>query len=198
MQNKKLVDLMDGFRSRLGAQVNAFSAQAVKVDQWDRALIKQRDRALQLHETTVRIKQGAAAVNAELELILQHQDEMHNALAELEKKVEAEARQVADRPSDRQQAYALVEALDKELAETKDLLAATVERLNMQRRAESAERGSAHTALSQMVHVLDVHLNAFQWLETQSDALEECLRQADAIATDQLSLQRVPLKSATY
>ena len=45
-----------------------------------------------------------------------------------------------------------------------------------------------------MVHVLDVHLNAFQWLETQSDQLDECLRQADAIATDQLALQRLRLQ----
>lgn len=58
MQNKKLVDLMDKFRAQLGAQVNAFTAQAVKVDEWDRSLIKQRDRALQLHESTLRLKQA--------------------------------------------------------------------------------------------------------------------------------------------
>jgi len=191
MQNKKLVDLMDKFRAQLGAQVNAFTAQAVKVDEWDRSLIKQRDRALQLHESTLRLKQDADAVNAELEIILQHQDEMHNALAELEKKVEAEARNTAERPSERQQAYALVESLDKELSETKDMLTATVERLSSQRRAESAEKGSAHTALSKIMHVLDVHLNAFQWLEAQSDSLEDCLRRADMISTDQLSLQRM-------
>lgn len=178
-------------------------------------------------------------MNAELEIILQHQDEMHNALAELEKKVEAEARNTAERPSERQQAalspphclcpsvvretsmtsgwqaYALVDPLDKELSETKDMLTATVERLSSQRRAESAEKGSAHTvrlvlvrtfcvclvvvasppfpmqALSKIMHVLDVHLNAFQWLEAQSDSLEDCLRRADMISTDQLSLQRM-------
>ena len=52
LQNKKLVDLMDGFRTRLGGQVNLFSKQAAKVDAWDRQLVKERDRALQLHETT--------------------------------------------------------------------------------------------------------------------------------------------------
>eukprot|EP00967_Tisochrysis_lutea_P140745 scaffold257648_cov27-Tisochrysis_lutea.AAC.2 len=36
--------------------------------------------------------QGAASLNAELELVLQRQDEMHEALAELERKVRAQAR----------------------------------------------------------------------------------------------------------
>uniref|UniRef100_A0A7S3BT10 Nucleoporin NSP1-like C-terminal domain-containing protein n=1 Tax=Haptolina ericina TaxID=156174 RepID=A0A7S3BT10_9EUKA len=181
---------MDHFHTKLGEQVNSFTKQAGEIDKWDRALIQQRDRALQLHDTTTRLQQGATAINTELELILQHQDEMHNALTVLEKKVENEARQFADRPSDRQQAYALVESLDKELSETKDLLSDTVDRLNKQRHTESA-KDSEQAALAQMVSVLDVHLNAFLWLEQQSNQLEEALGQVDALATDQQALQRM-------
>jgi len=41
----------------LHSQVNAFTAQATRVERWDRQIIEQRDRALQLHETTTRLKQ---------------------------------------------------------------------------------------------------------------------------------------------
>ena len=96
--------------------------------------IEQRDRALQLHYASSRLKQGAAAINAELESILQRQEEMHTALAELERKVEAETGQFADVPTERQQAYDLAESLDKELGEMRGTLEATVERVNERRR----------------------------------------------------------------
>ena len=120
------------------------------MDQWDRTLIKQRDRALQLHDTATRLKQGATQVNTELEAILLHQEEMHLALSELEKKVEAEDRKY-DQPSDRQEAYALVEKLDTELSETKELLNDTVDRLNAKREAESAEQASMVRTVSNHV-----------------------------------------------
>jgi hypothetical protein len=68
-------------------QVNTFTNQASKVEAWDRQLIAQRDETLRLHEATTNLKQGAASLNAELELVLQRQDEMHEALVELERKV---------------------------------------------------------------------------------------------------------------
>ena len=67
---KKLLDIMDDFRIKLAEQVNKFTTQALEVDERDRQLIQQRDRALKLNETTLRLKQNATALNAELELIL--------------------------------------------------------------------------------------------------------------------------------
>ena len=43
---------------------------------------------------------------------------MHAALSALERRVEEEGRAFPDRPSERQQAYALVDDLDKKLADT--------------------------------------------------------------------------------
>jgi len=96
---------MDEFRTRLGEQVNLFSAQAAQVEAWDRKLIEQRDRALTLHESTARLKRGAASLNAELELVLQRQDELHAALTELERRVASEVRVAGSgAPSERQAA----------------------------------------------------------------------------------------------
>jgi len=170
---------MDDFTKKLGEQVNTFTKQAVKVDQWDRQTIEQRDRALQLHQASTSLKQGAAAINAELEGILQRQEEMHNALSELEKKVEAETHHLSERPSERQQAYDLAESLDKEIGEMRETLEATVEKVNDRRQADA--QGQTEKQLEQMVRVLDVHLNAFKWLETQSGALDENLRMVDSI-----------------
>mgnify|MGYP002831025747 CR=1 FL=1 len=75
---------------QVGEQVTKFAAQAREVDAWDRKTLEQRDRALALHETTERLKQGNTTINAELEAMLLHQEEVHAALSELEKKVAAE------------------------------------------------------------------------------------------------------------
>ena len=52
---------MDDFRIKLAEQVNKFTTQALEVDERDRQLIQQRDRALKLDETSRRLKQNATA-----------------------------------------------------------------------------------------------------------------------------------------
>ena len=169
---------MDEFRLKLGEQVNDFTEQAVAVDRWDRQLIEQRDRALGLHEGCATLKLHAAALNAELELILQRQDEMHGALSVLEKKVDKETRLLPPRAGERQQAYELAEGLDKELGEMRETLNATVERLNKRRALEST--GAAAGQLAQLVQVLNVHLNAFQWLDSQGADLDAMMSKLEA------------------
>ena len=79
LSGKKLADTMDEFRVKLGAQVNRFVAQAREVDQLDRELVVQRDRALKLQLTSSKLRKGTESLSNELELILHHQDEMHAA-----------------------------------------------------------------------------------------------------------------------
>ena len=186
---KKLLDIMDDFRIKLAEQVNKFTTQALEVDERDRQLIQQRDRALKLDETTRRLKQNATALNAELELVLQRQDEMHAALRELELKVEEEASHFRhlERPSERQQAYQLAEHLDAELGQTREELAECVEQLNAQRQAEAG--GGEATRLAQLVEVMDVHVNALHYLESQSDKLDATLQQV-ALLGGQQAMQR--------
>mmetsp|Transcript_4706 Transcript_4706/g.15213 ORF Transcript_4706/g.15213 Transcript_4706/m.15213 type:complete len:190 (+) Transcript_4706:383-952(+) len=181
---------MDEFRTRLGEQVNLFSAQAAQVEAWDRKLIEQRDRALTLHESTARLKRGAASLNAELELVLQRQDELHAALTELERRVASEVRVAGSgAPSERQAAYELAEEVDKELGEMRETLTDAVEALNGARAAEAAEPPDAE--LARTVRVLDVHLSAFKWLDEQAGGLDEDLRRVDALMADEAALSRL-------
>jgi len=176
LRGKKLADAMGEFRLSLGTQVNRFVEQARLVDQVDRQLVLQRDRALRLDLATQRLKSGTEGLYSELELILQHQDEMHAALAALEAKVDDESRAFAAQPGERQQAYQLVETLDRQLADTRALLTETASRINA-RGAPGAEGGE----LSSMVRVLEVHLNAFQYLEANATKLDSVLGEADAL-----------------
>ena len=134
-----------------------FAAQAREVDAWDRKTLEQRDRALALHETTERLKQGNTAINAELEAMLLHQEEVHAALSELEKKVAAEVASPRA-PSERQQVYTLVEGLDRDLADTRADVDALVERLNAARDADGMVGAAQH--LGKLVRAMDVQVNA--------------------------------------
>ena len=80
------------------------------------------------------------------------------------------------RPGERQQAYALVESLDRDLADTRALLGETSAALNAA--PPAAPAGSAEATMASMVTVLDTHLNAFQWLGAQGGKLESALAQA--------------------
>ena len=139
------------------------------MDAWDRKTLEQRDRALALHETTERLKQGNTAINAELEAMLLHQEEVHAALSELEKKVAAEVASPRA-PSERQQVYTLVEGLDRDLADTRADVDALVERLNAARDADGMVGAAQH--LGKLVRAMDVQVNAFEWLEAEQAKLD--------------------------
>jgi len=186
---------MDDMRLRLGEQVNTFTAQATQVDKWDRQLIERRDRTLQLRQTAKRLQQGAASVNAELEAILRRQDEMHAALSELERKVEDEScRPHTNLSSERQQAYEVVDELDRQLCEMRESLTHSVEQLNMRRQGSS--QYPAARQLNQLVEVLDVHHNAFKWVDKQSAALDETLRQVDLLLSDPHTVGQIGARHA--
>jgi len=50
--------------------VQLFTDQATQVDTWDRELVEQRDRTLQLHETAERLDKGSKEQPARVELAL--------------------------------------------------------------------------------------------------------------------------------
>jgi len=176
LAGKKLIDIMELFRGQVGEQVTKFAAQAREVDAWDRKTLEQRDRALALHETTERLKQGNTAINAELEAMLLHQEEVHAALSELEKKVAAEVASPRA-PSERQQVYTLVEGLDRDLADTRADVDALVERLNAARDADGMVGAAQH--LGKLVRAMDVQVNAFEWLEAEQAKLDAQLAGLD-------------------
>jgi len=152
------------------------------VDKFDRELVVKRDRALQLQLNTAALRQGTEGLGSEIELVLRHQDEMHAALSELERQVEEEGRAYADEPGERQRAYALVEDLDRQLADTRALLTDSIGRLNARTAGGGPDTdGQQSGQLARMVRVLDVHLNAFQYLESNTLKLDHALETADKL-----------------
>ena len=69
--------------------------------------------------------------------------------------VEAEGRNYPDRPSERQEAYALVEALDREISDARSLLQETIESVN-ETSSDAAAVGGPARQLAQMVHLLSL------------------------------------------
>ena len=182
LDGKKLHDAMVHLRQQLADQVNTFVGQARAVDAMDRELLEARDRALRLHHTTKKLKDGAEKLSSELELILHHQDAMHEALSALERQVEEDGSAFPDHPSERLQAYALFEQLDRELNDTRLLLDDTIERVNSRaNRAPHPGLGAPTPSLNQLVNILDVHLSAFQYLEQNGKKVEDALQEADRL-----------------
>ena len=72
-------------------------------------------------------------------------------------------------------------------AHAREELAECVEQLNAQRQAEAG--GGEATRLAQLVEVMDVHVNALHYLESQSDKLDATLQQV-ALLGGQQAMQR--------
>ena len=107
---------------------------------------------------------------------------MHEALSALERQVEEDGSAFPDHPSERLQAYALFEQLDRELNDTRLLLDDTIERVNSRaNRAPHPGRGEPAPSLNQLVNILDVHLSAFQYLEQNGKKVEDALQEADRL-----------------
>ena len=75
----------------------------------------------------------------------------------------------------------------RRLGQTREELAECVEQLNAQRQAEAG--GQEATRLAQLVEVMDVHVNALHYLESQSDKLDATLQQV-ALLGGQQAMQR--------
>ena len=75
---------------------------------------------------------------------------------------------------------------------TREELAECVEQLNTQRQAEAG--GQEMHRLAQLVEVMDVHMNALNYLENQSDKLDATLQQVDGLLGGQQAMQRAWLR----
>ncbi|KAI8326072.1 hypothetical protein GQ54DRAFT_248934, partial [Martensiomyces pterosporus] len=201
-----LEEIVQLWTTELSTQTRSFHAQANTVSYWDRALVQQGKRITELYEATV----GVEAEQAVLDQSLDHMESQQNALQTLldayEGRLQDIARKTTTRPAggrgatltadeERDQVYSSAERLNTQLDELARRLTTLVEDVNSISNADPSgtsegegQRGAADP-FAQIVQILNAQLTSLEWVDSQTEQLQERVKAAQRVHQEVVSAQ---------
>ncbi|KAH8370140.1 hypothetical protein KR093_002254 [Drosophila rubida] len=140
-------------------QEKVFTEQATQINAWDKLLIGNNQKIIELNDAVQKVKNDQQVLDQELEFIATQHKELEESLAPLEK----EFVNLPRVDQERSQTYLMVENLDTQLKQMSEDLKEIIDNLN------EANRGQDNTdPIIQIGKILNAHMNSLQWIESQS------------------------------
>ncbi|KAH8400703.1 hypothetical protein KR009_000521 [Drosophila setifemur] len=140
-------------------QEKVFTEQATQINAWDKLLISNNHKIVELNDAVKKVKTDQQVLDQELEFIATQHKELEESLAPLEK----EFVNLPRLDMERSQTYLMVENLDTQLKQMSEDLKEIIDNLN------EANKGQDTTdPIIQIGKILNAHMSSLQWIETQS------------------------------
>ncbi|KAH8407729.1 hypothetical protein KR222_011804 [Zaprionus bogoriensis] len=140
-------------------QEKVFTEQATQINAWDKLLIGNNQKIIELNDAVQKVKNDQQVLDQELEFIATQHKELEESLAPLEK----EFINLPRVDQERSQTYLMVENLDTQLKQMSEDLKEIIDNLN------EANKGQDSTdPIIQIGKILNAHMNSLQWIEAQS------------------------------
>ncbi|XP_062133529.1 nuclear pore glycoprotein p62 [Drosophila sulfurigaster albostrigata] len=140
-------------------QEKVFTEQATQINAWDKLLIGNNQKIIELNDAVQKVKNDQQVLDQELEFIATQHKELEESLAPLEK----EFVNLPRVDQERSQTYLMVENLDTQLKQMSEDLKEIIDNLN------EANKGQDNTdPIIQIGKILNAHMNSLQWIESQS------------------------------
>ncbi|XP_017115458.1 nuclear pore glycoprotein p62 [Drosophila elegans] len=140
-------------------QEKVFTEQATQINAWDKLLISNNQKIVELNDAVKKVKTDQQVLDQELEFIATQQKELEDSLAPLEK----EFVNLPRVDMERSQTYLMVENLDTQLKQMSEDLKEIIDNLN------EANKGQDTTdPIIQIGKILNAHMSSLQWIESQS------------------------------
>ncbi|XP_066995442.2 nuclear pore glycoprotein p62 [Anabrus simplex] len=152
----------------LEEQEKVFLNQATQVNAWDRLLIENGEKLVELSNSVERVKLEQQQLDHELEFILAQQRELEDLLTPLEKEL---ANNSVSDPG-REHTYQLAENLDTQLKQMSEDLKEIIELLNETNRTQDNT-----DPIVQIGRILNAHMNSLQWIDQNTTLIQTQLDQ---------------------
>ncbi|XP_053963787.1 nuclear pore glycoprotein p62 [Anastrepha ludens] len=143
----------------LEEQEKVFADQATQINAWDKILIGNNHKILELNDAVQKVKSDQQTLEQELEFIATQHKELEESIVPLQK----EFLKLPQVDVERSQTYLLVENLDTQLKQMSEDLKEIIDSLN------EANKGQDSTdPIIQIGKILNAHMSSLQWIESSA------------------------------
>ncbi|XP_063897256.1 uncharacterized protein LOC126056616 isoform X2 [Helicoverpa armigera] len=170
----QLEESINKWTLELEEQENVFINQATQINAWDRLLIANGEKIVELNDAVQSVKNEQQSLEHELDFVLAQQKELEDLLAPMEKQLSEET---VDRLRDpeREHMYSLAENLDTQLRQMSEDLKEVIEHLNETNRSQDS-----NDPIVQIGRILNAHMSSMQWIDNSIAQISTKLDQLKA------------------
>lgn len=189
IKDLSLDEVVNKWTEEVADLAEQFQRGAALVSKWDRAIVANEDKIVTLHKDAQALQIAHKELSNNLDVILSQQTELHSLLDALEADVDRKIGNVMMKTDSRStyrtssKLYGDAEResmhrLSLEIMQELDAMALTLRDLVLElNRGRSSARGDggAGDTVSQIVSVLNAHLDSLQYLDESSNSLQKRL-----------------------
>ncbi|XP_053620144.1 nuclear pore glycoprotein p62 isoform X2 [Plodia interpunctella] len=157
----------------LEEQEKTFINQATQINAWDRLLIANGEKIVELNDAVQTVKNEQESLEHELEFVLAQQRELEELLAPLHALLPAAGDCARD--AEREHMYSLAENLDTQLRQMSEDLKEVIEHLNETNRSQDS-----NDPIVQIGRILNAHMSSMQWVDNSIAHISNKLDQLKA------------------
>ncbi|KAH8234240.1 hypothetical protein KR038_004461 [Drosophila bunnanda] len=157
-------------------QEKVFTEQATQINAWDKLLISNNQKIVELNDAVKKVKTDQQLLDQELEFIATQHKELEESLAPLEK----EFVNLPRVDMERSQTYLMVENLDTQLKQMSEDLKEIIDNLN-----ETNKGQDTTDPIIQIGKIVNAHMSSLQWIESQSSNITKKLDEIGKIHDSQ-------------
>lgn len=184
----QLEDAINKWTIDLEEQGKMFGNQAKQLNAWDRLLITNGEKILQLNNGIERVKQQQQQLDQELDFVLAQQKELEDLIVPLEKELE----NVNITDLDRNSTYQMAENMDSQLKQMSEDLKEIIEQLNEENKSQEMSNPVSQAfficsciycvnvhffcktfffQITQIGKILNAHMNSLQWIDQNTNKI---------------------------
>ncbi|XP_075217684.1 nucleoporin 62 isoform X2 [Lycorma delicatula] len=157
MNYVQLEEIINKWTLELEEQEKLFVNQATQINAWDRLLVNNSEKIVELNNSVENVKLQQQQLDYELDFILAQQRELEECLTPLEKELASTPVNVDPQ---REHMYHMAENMDTQLKQMSEDLKEIIEHLN-----ESSKTQDSTDPIVQIGRILNAHMNSLQWID---------------------------------
>ena len=171
MTYKQLEEQINKWSLELEQQERMFLQQADHVSAWDRCLVQNGEKIIELNDSVAKVKAEQSALENELEFIASQQSELDEMLKPLEEAVRGQCSAYEHHADvEREKTYQLAENIDSQLKRMMQDLTEVIHHVNQSNGNSQAE--SNKNPMHQLARILNAHMDSLQWVDDNTSVLQ--------------------------